>query len=93
MHIKYYDKTTMFFAFLSTVVIQIEYVHSDKALTLLTPLYTSTTLGSSWGIGLPDASDITVPTSVCFSVILSIIMSARVRLEGAKQRQGVRHTK
>lgn len=49
--------------------------------TLATPLYTSITLGSSWGIGHPDTSDIIVPTSVCFSVILSIIMSAKVRLQ------------
>lgn len=49
--------------------------------TLLTPLYTSIILGSSCGIGHPDTSDITVPTSVCFSVIFSMIISAKVRLQ------------
>lgn len=54
-----------------------------RQLTLLTPLYTSIILGSSWGIGCPDTSDITVPTSVCFSVIFSMMMSAKVLLQGS----------
>ena len=45
------------------------------------------TLGSSCGMGRPDNSDITVPTSVCFSVIFSMMMSASVCLQKQKPKK------